>query len=157
MSVVLLPFSLCFSPFFLFSGSCWLEGAQQEGGVSFVGCGLGGLDLAHAASALVVSALVVSAMRPRPWWSRPWWSRPCGLGLRGGLDLCGLGPGGLDLAVSASVVSTCAVSTSAASSRPLQSRPQRRCHIALCLLCFLVFSLLLHVNQHLLFPTGLTA
>jgi hypothetical protein len=109
-------------------------------------------------------------MRSR--WSRPWWSRPCGvglgglglggldlrggldlcsLGLRGGLGLCGLGPGGLDPAVSASVVSTCAVSTSAASSRPLQPRPQRRCHIALCLLCFLVFSFLLHVNQHLCF------
>jgi hypothetical protein len=128
------PLPYCFSLsvfllFSLFSGSCWLEGAQQEGGVSFVGCGLGGLDLA-------ASALVVSAMRPRPWWSRPWWSRPpwsrpvrsrprwsrpCGLGLRGGLDLCGLGSGGLDLSVSASVVSTCAVSTSAASSRPVRS------------------------------------
>jgi hypothetical protein len=121
-----LPYCFSLSVFLLFSlfsGSCWLEGAQQEGGVSFVGCGLGGLDLA-------ASALVVSAMRPRPWWSqpwwsrprwsrparsqprwsrpvrsRPWWSRPCGLGLRGGLDLCGLDLRGF--------VSTSAVSTSA--------------------------------------------
>jgi hypothetical protein len=65
---------------------------------------------------LLVDAVSVGLdLAASAWWSRPWWSRPCGLGLRGGLDLCGLGPGGLDLAVSASVVSTCAVSASAAS------------------------------------------
>jgi hypothetical protein len=55
-----------------------------------------------------------------------------GLGL-GGLDLCGLGLCGLDLCVG------------------LDPSPPS-VHIALCLLCFLV-SFLLHVNQHLLFPT----
>jgi hypothetical protein len=106
MSVdLLLPFFF-FLSLSLFPCSCWLEGAQQEGGVSFVGrCGLGwsrpcglslcGLDLA-------ASAFVVSTLRPQPLWSRP-----CGLGL---------------------VVSTLVVSTlwsrSPRWSRPVRSRPR---------------------------------
>jgi hypothetical protein len=138
-------------------------GIRFEGTVYKPACRL--LDAVSVVSTLVVStSAVVSTLRPRPWWSRP-----CGLGLGG------LGLGGLDLAVSAfavvstcavsasavvstcavsaSEVSTCAVSTSAASSRPLQPRPQRRCHIALCLLCFLVFSFSSSRQSTSLFPT----
>jgi hypothetical protein len=87
---------------------------------------------------LLDTVSVISTSRPRPWWSRPCGLGHggldlCGLGLRGGLGLCGLDPRGF---VSASAVSTSAsVSYSA----------------LLALLCFLVFSFLLHVNQHLCF------
>jgi hypothetical protein len=85
-------------------------------------------------------------------WMRSRWSRPCGLGLGGlGHAASALVVSALvvsALVVSAPVVSTCAVSAPVAStlrsrlrwSRPVRPRPPRRCHIALCLLCFLVFS-----------------
>jgi hypothetical protein len=66
-----------------------------------------------------------------------------GLGL-GGLGLCGLDLGGLG-GLGLGGLDLCGLG--------LDPSPPS-VHIALCLLCFLV-SFLLHVNQHLLFPTEL--